>query len=182
MVQASPKNSEWLARKQLIDQKLQDASWRVVPFDSTKSLIDYEGCAVEEYPTASGPADYALCTDGRMVGVVEAKKLTLGPQNVLTQAERYSRGVLNSGFDFGEFRVPFLYSTNGGSNLVSMIFAIIEVAREPQLVSIPSMRSKNSLTRISRVRLSNSSTCRTIIPAFWPAHTRWTQTPKLKRR
>jgi type I restriction enzyme, R subunit len=39
------------------------------------------------------PADYALVMDGRLVGVVGAKKLTVGPQNVLSQAQRYSRGV-----------------------------------------------------------------------------------------
>src|SRR5262249_39060555 len=45
--------------------------------------------------------------------IVEAKKLTLGPQNALTQAERYAKGVAGSPFDFGGYRVPFLYSTNG---------------------------------------------------------------------
>src|SRR5208282_4488624 len=47
------------------------------------------------------------------LGIVEAKKLSLGPQNVLTQAERYSKGVADSQFDFRGYRVPFLYSTNG---------------------------------------------------------------------
>jgi type I restriction enzyme R subunit len=51
--------------------------------------------------------------DGTILGVVEAKKVTLGPQNVLTQAERYSQGVTNSPLNFRGFRVPFLYSTNG---------------------------------------------------------------------
>jgi type I restriction enzyme R subunit len=32
---------------------------------------------------------------------------------VLTQAERYARGLADSPFNFGGFRVPFLYSTNG---------------------------------------------------------------------
>jgi len=32
---------------------------------------------------------------------------------VLTQAERYARGVADSPFDFRGLRVPFLYSTNG---------------------------------------------------------------------
>src|SRR5208283_298061 len=53
------------------------------------------------------------CVGGQILGVVEAKKLTLGPQEVLIQAERYSRGVSASPFDFNGFRVPFLYSTNG---------------------------------------------------------------------
>ena len=34
-------------------------------------------CAIEEYETENGPADYVLCVDGRIVAVVEAKKLTL---------------------------------------------------------------------------------------------------------
>ncbi len=46
--------------------------------------------ALREFPTENGPADYALVVDGKVLGIVEAKKLTLGPQNVVTQAERYS--------------------------------------------------------------------------------------------
>lgn len=109
----SPKNSEWLTRKQLIDPKLKAAGWRVVSFNSAKSLSAYDRCAIEEYPTDNGPADYALCFNEKILGVVEAKKLTLGPQNVLTQAERYSKGATASPFDFRGHRVPFLYSTNG---------------------------------------------------------------------
>ena len=105
--------SEWLTRKELIDPKLEAAGWRVVPFALNRPLKLYDRCAIEEYPTDNGPADYALCLSGQIVGVVEAKKLTLGPQNVLTQAERYSRGVANSAFDYHGYRVPFLYSTNG---------------------------------------------------------------------
>ena len=47
------------------------------------------------------------------LGIAEAKRLSLGPQNVLTQAERYSKGFANSPFNFCGYRVPFLYSTNG---------------------------------------------------------------------
>jgi hypothetical protein len=38
--------------------------------------------AAEEHPTANGPADYALVVDGRMLAVVEAKKVTLGPEPI----------------------------------------------------------------------------------------------------
>ncbi|MFN8636953.1 MAG: DEAD/DEAH box helicase family protein [Chloroflexota bacterium] len=69
--------------------------------------------AIEEYPTDNGPADYALCVGGQIVGIVEAKRLAVGPQNVLTQAERYARGVTGSPFDYQGLRVPFLYATNG---------------------------------------------------------------------
>src|SRR2546427_11136626 len=110
---AQPSNSEWLTRKKLIDTMLKAAGWKVVPFIEGKPLSAQHCCAIEEYPTASGPADYALCTDGQIIGIVEAKKLTLGPQNVLSQAERYSKGLKQPGLRFGEFGVPFLYSTNG---------------------------------------------------------------------
>jgi type I restriction enzyme R subunit len=109
----SPATSEYLTRKQIVDAKFRAAGWRVVPFKPDRPLSAYKICAIEEYPTGAGPADYALCMDGQILGVVEAKKLTLGPQEVLTQAERYSRGLASSPFDFSGFRVPFLYSTNG---------------------------------------------------------------------
>ena len=113
MPTALPNNSEWLTRKTLIDARLRKAGWRVAPYKPGTPLTKFDRCAIEEYPTESGPADYALCVAGKILGIVEAKKLTLGPQNVLSQAERYSRGFMESPFHFGDFRVPFLYSTNG---------------------------------------------------------------------
>ena len=113
MFKTSPAKSEFVTRKSIIDAKLKAAGWRVVRFDGKKPLSVLERCAIEEFPTENGPADYALCSAGRIVGVVEAKKLSLGPQNVLSQAERYSRGLLVSPFDYRGFRAPFLYSTNG---------------------------------------------------------------------
>lgn len=112
---ASPANSEWLTRRKLIDPQLRAAGWTIVEqgkYDSS-ALAGYDCCALVEYPTEHGPADYALCVGGRLLGIVEAKKLSLGPQNVLTQAERYSRGATTNPFDFGGCRVPFLYATNG---------------------------------------------------------------------
>src|SRR6516165_7490853 len=93
---AQPSNSEWLTRKKLIDSMLKAAGWKVVPFAREKALASQNNCAIEEYPTSAGPADYALCADGRIIGIVEAKKLTLGPQNVLSQAERYSKGMVQA--------------------------------------------------------------------------------------
>ncbi len=107
------KHSEWLTRKRLIDPRLKAVGWKVVPFSSDLDLTNSEPLAVEEYPTDNGPADYALCVDGQILGIVEAKKLTLGPQNVLSQAERYSRGATANPFNFDGYHVPFLYSTNG---------------------------------------------------------------------
>ncbi|MFE8949056.1 DEAD/DEAH box helicase family protein [Streptomyces sp. NPDC007856] len=102
---------EAATRKRRIDPKLVAAGWTVTPYQpSSRPPLT---AAVEEWPTEAGPADYALTDDGAIRAVVEAKKVTVGPQGVLTQAERYSRGV-NDGPRFrGEFGVPFLYSTNG---------------------------------------------------------------------
>ncbi|MCE5278209.1 MAG: DEAD/DEAH box helicase family protein [Planctomycetaceae bacterium] len=105
--------SEWQNRKKRVDPRLEAAGWSIVPVGATLPLSGAGPAAVEEYPTTSGPADYALAVDGKILGIIEAKKITLGPQNVLTQAQRYSKGVTDSPFDFSGFRVPFLYSTNG---------------------------------------------------------------------
>jgi len=100
---------EWLTRKRRIDPQLDAAGW--LRFDGR----EHQRLAgrTEEEETANGPADYALWLDDRIVGVVEAKKLTVGPQNVLTQAQRYARGLAQVGRSYGEFRCPFLYATNG---------------------------------------------------------------------
>ncbi len=113
MFKTTPAKSEFVTRKEIVDRRLKEAGWKIVRFDTAKTIKSYDKCAAEEFPTENGPADYALCVGGNVLGIVEAKKLTLGPQNVLTQAERYSRGLLGSPYDFRGFRVPFLYSTNG---------------------------------------------------------------------
>lgn len=100
---------EWKTRKARIDPKLDALGWRLV----NGAVPLKGGFRTEEYPTRNGPADYALWLDGRVVGLIEAKKVTVGPQGVLTQAERYARGIEKSAFNFDGLRVPFLYSTNG---------------------------------------------------------------------
>src|SRR6202521_1874605 len=110
---ASESTSEWLTRKRIVDPKLKAAGWDIVSFSPGMSLNSKPPCAITEFETANGPADYALCVDGQIVGIVEAKKLSLGPQSVLTQAERYCKGITDSPFNYRGYRVPFLYSTNG---------------------------------------------------------------------
>jgi type I restriction enzyme, R subunit len=105
--------SEIQTRRQRIDPRLVARGWCIVPHNGAVPVARYTRHAVRELPTSNGPADYALFVGGQPLGLVEAKKVTLGPQNALTQAERYSKGVTNSPFDFSGYRVPFLYSTNG---------------------------------------------------------------------
>ncbi len=110
---AVPDLNEAATRKRLIDPKLRAGGWNLCAFDLAKSASGLDRCALTEYPTDNGPADYALVSGGQVIGIVEAKRLTLGPQNVLTQAERYARGLQDGPFNFNGLRVPFLYSTNG---------------------------------------------------------------------
>lgn len=105
--------SEWQTRRKRIDTRLEALGWKVAPFDPAQPLSSFPRNAITEYQTENGPADYALCLAGLLLGIIEAKKLSLGPQNALTQAERYAKGASGNPFDFRGFHVPFLYSTNG---------------------------------------------------------------------
>ena len=98
---------EWLTRKARIDPRLEALGWKRFPSPP------WGAHRTEEHPTDNGPADYVLHLDDSPVAVVEAKKLTVGPQNVLTQAQRYARGLRSTDSRFGEYGVPFLYSANG---------------------------------------------------------------------
>lgn len=106
------KESERQTRRERIDPKLKSSSWTIVRADQDRPQAG-AGFAVEELETTNGPADYGLFEEGRCVGVVEAKKLTVGPQEVLTQAQRYSQGIDQKPLWQGEYAAPFLYSTNG---------------------------------------------------------------------
>jgi type I restriction enzyme R subunit len=105
--------SERQTRRDRVDPRLKAAGWAVIDFKEGRPLTGLSGHAIAEYPTVNGPADYALVVDGRLLGIVEAKKVTLGPQNVLTQAERYSKGAADGPINVRGYHVPFLYSTNG---------------------------------------------------------------------
>jgi type I restriction enzyme R subunit len=105
--------SEWKTRRTLIDPKLNTVGWIVPAKDAASATVPAHTTALTEYPTDNGPADYVLCNAGRVVGIVEGKRVAVSPQGVLTQAERYAQGIANSPFHFRGLRVPFLYATNG---------------------------------------------------------------------
>ena len=73
---------EWKTRRDRINTKLKalTPAWSIIKYrdglDASKLLCH----AVEEFPTANGPADYALFVRGRLVGIIEAKKVGVGPQ------------------------------------------------------------------------------------------------------
>lgn len=113
MVAKGSGKSEAATRIEQIDPKLRAQGWVIIDHTPAVPLTPYMHHAVREYPTVSGPADYALFVRGRLVGIIEAKKGAVDPQNVLTQAERYARGLAATGFQARGFNVPFIYSTNG---------------------------------------------------------------------
>lgn len=107
--------SEWLTRETRIDTKLRslNPAWEIIKFSERLNLSSLSHHAVTEFPTANGPADYALFVNGQLLGIIEAKKVGVNPQNVLEQAKRYAAGAENGPGNWHGYRVPFLYSTNG---------------------------------------------------------------------
>ena len=103
--------SERETRKRLIDRKLEQAGWG--PIAAYEDGRDFQNESVTEYKTAEGPADYVLFHRGKPLALVEAKKLAVGPQNVLRQAQRYAQGLSARWWDLHGFHIPFIYSTNG---------------------------------------------------------------------
>lgn len=95
------------AREQ-IDKKLQESGW-VIQNMKTLNLTAALGVAVCEFPTSTGPVDYALFVDGMPMGVAEAKKDEKG--EVLTGVEGQSGRYANSRFKWvkQEYRVRFVY-------------------------------------------------------------------------
>lgn len=75
--------------------------------------------AIAEWPTSSGPADYALFVGMDLFGVVEAKKKAKDVVSDLQQAKRYASDIEIKGEErfpggpWGNYKVPFLFSTNG---------------------------------------------------------------------
>jgi len=115
------------ATRALIDHQLRDSGWEA----DTKSLRHGTGArpakgrnlAIAEWPTASGPADYALFVGLALVGVVEAKRRRKNVSAAIDQSERYSSGIGgNDDFAFaggpwGNHKVPFVFAANGRSYL-----------------------------------------------------------------
>lgn len=107
--------SEWCTRKSRIDKRLRELApaWEIIPWRDGLDVSQLMAHAVEEYSTENGPADYALFVKGQLLGIIEAKKVSVNPQNVLEQAKRYASGATPASRNWNGLRVPFLYATNG---------------------------------------------------------------------
>jgi len=73
----SPSPSEAATRTRRIDARLQQSGW--LPIIPYRAQFPAGVVTFTEYPTANGPADYALFHQGEPLAIVEAKKLAVGP-------------------------------------------------------------------------------------------------------
>ena len=111
----------------LIDAQLVEMGWEA---DSTSLRYSHgarpeagKNRAIAEWPTVSGPVDYALFVGLICVGVIEAKREALDVPGVLVQARRYAQDIkldpenlhADAPWTHGlenPFRVPFVFATN----------------------------------------------------------------------
>jgi type I restriction enzyme R subunit len=107
----------------LVDEQLRQSGWEAdtlaIRYAVGSRPEKGRRMAIAEWPTASGPADYALFVDETLVGLVEAKRRRREASAALDQSERYSKGVnwghggSRAGGPWDEFHVPFVFATNG---------------------------------------------------------------------
>ena len=92
----------------VIDEKLEQSGW-VVQNVAQLNLGAALGVAVREFPTSTGPVDYALFIDGDPVGVIEAKKSSVGEN--ITVVEEQSVRYATSSFKWinREYTIRFAY-------------------------------------------------------------------------
>ncbi|MET8169998.1 DEAD/DEAH box helicase family protein [Streptomyces sp. NPDC005329] len=79
--------------REKIDAMLSKAGWLIQSKAEANPLAG-RGVAVEEFTLATGRADYVLYVDGKIVGVIEAKREGTPLAGALAQNERYAAGVL----------------------------------------------------------------------------------------
>ncbi|MBQ6481169.1 MAG: DEAD/DEAH box helicase family protein [Anaerolineaceae bacterium] len=94
--------------RRVIDEKLARAGWIIQDMNAIQSTAGI-GVAIREFPTSSGPVDYALFVDQTPVGVIEAKRSEAGES--LTSTETQSSRYANSKFLYitGEYEIRFAY-------------------------------------------------------------------------
>lgn len=98
--------------RESIDKKLQQSGWLIQKMSEVNPMAAL-GVAVMEYPTSTGPVDYALFVEGTPVGVIEAKKDAKG-ENITTvelQSSRYATSTFK--WIKTEYKIRFAYEATG---------------------------------------------------------------------
>jgi type I restriction enzyme, R subunit len=111
----------------LIDEQLRARGWeadsKTLRYSAGVRPAKGRNLAIAEWPTRSGPADYALFVGTHCIGVIEAKGDNKNVSAHIDQAQRYGRGFRFEGGaapisgpwpdgEGAEFLVPFVFSTN----------------------------------------------------------------------
>jgi type I restriction enzyme R subunit len=85
------------ATRTMIDQQLRDQGWeadsQTLRYAAGARPAQGRAMAIAEWPTESGPADYALFDGMRCIAVIEAKRQRKNVSSAIDQSERYSRGI-----------------------------------------------------------------------------------------
>ena len=105
---------EQKARK-VIDKKLEQSGWIVQDVKKLNPIASL-GVAVREFPTDTGPVDYALFVNGIPVGVIEAKKSEAG-ENITTVEEQSAR-YANSTFKWIKIEYSIRFAYEATDNLI----------------------------------------------------------------
>lgn len=98
--------------RQTIDTKLEQSGW-IIQNMRKLNITAGIGVAIREFPTSTGPVDYALFVGGKPVGVIEAKK-NEGGENITAveeQSSRYAHSALK--YVNIDYRIRFVYEATG---------------------------------------------------------------------
>ena len=89
-------NIDEASTRTLIDAQLAARGWDAdtptMRYSAGTRPAKGRNMAIAEWPTKSGPADYALFIGTRCIGVVEAKRRNKNVSSHIDQAQRYARG------------------------------------------------------------------------------------------
>lgn len=94
-----------------IDHLLEAAGWLIQDYAAMNRNASL-GVVVREYPTSNGPADYMLFVEGRIAGVIEAKKSGVTLSGVEEQSAKYIAG-LSPNAPVAYQPPPFQYESTG---------------------------------------------------------------------
>ena len=116
-----------------VDEMLDKAGWLVLDY----AYADFgagPGVAIREFPTPSGPMDYLLVDNGKVIGSIEAKREGETLRQVEAQADRYADGfealVATRNLPRYADRLPFHYISTGTETLFTSRLDPIRRPRE----------------------------------------------------
>lgn len=116
--------SEKETRLNFIDEQLRNAGWLAdtdkIAWSQGERPEKNKNKAIAEVPVNGGYADYALFIGLDLVGIIEAKQYNFSIAGHIEQAKTYAKNIKDMDeyevpFIDGEYKVPFIYATNGRS-------------------------------------------------------------------